>query len=315
MQLLVIIAMFAYFLFALASVMDKHIVSNTGLKPVAYAFYSGFFQILYVIAVPIVALASPSIVFSFPSLEISALGILDGIFFIAGLVALYKATEAGEISRISPIVGVFVPIFTFILAAVFLHETLTGRELFACMFFILGGFLMSAKIDGRSFSYINGMQHAAMAGFLFAAYYVLMDFLFAKAGFAEVFILMQFGGFVGAVLLLIPEKNREMILEKKKKAAAKAKIKKDDKTHGILIFFVDKGLSAAAALLINYAVSIGSATIVNSLQAVQYAFILIFTLILSRKAPHLFDEETHHKVVIQKGAALALTAMGLVLIS
>lgn len=304
------LAVVAYFLFALSSVMDKHIVSNTSLTPVAYAFYSGFFQILYVIAVPVAAFASPQIVFNFPSLELSLLGVLDGIIFVMALVALYKATEAAEISRISPIVGILVPVFTLLLSAIFLREVLTLRELIAFCFFVVGGFLMSAKIDGKSFSYVKGMSSAALAGFLFAAYYVIMDFLFTKVGFVEVFIIMQFGGFVGALLLLIPEKSRKSILEIKKKKA-----KKTRKTHGTKVFFVNKVLSAVGSLLLNYAIAIGSATIVNSLQAVQYAFVLIFSVVLSRKVPHFFNEETHRKVMLQKGAALAFTAVGLILIA
>jgi hypothetical protein len=137
-----------------------------------------------------------------------------------------------------------------------------------------------------------------------------MDFLFSKAGFVEVFIVMQFGGFVGSLLLLIPKKYRETIFDIKN-----LKVKKNKDAHGTAVFVANKALSAVGALLLNYAIAIGSVTIVNSLQVVQYAFVLILTLILTRNAPHLISEETHKSVLIQKGAALLLTAIGLAIIA
>jgi transporter family protein len=312
MQFITAIAVFAYFLFALASILDKHIVSNTSLKPVTYAFYSGFFQILYVIAVPLVAFIVPSVKFSFPEPMMSLWGICDGIIFVFALVALYKATEAGEISRISPIVGVLVPIFTFLLSFLFLGESLTANQSVAFLLFISGGFLMSAQFVPGGFRCIKGTRYAVMAGFLFALYYVIMDYLFSSAGFLESFIVIQTGGFVGALLLLLPKGNREEVFRKKKEEDTE---KKEFHLHDIVIFLFNKIFSAIGALLLNFAIAIGSVTVVNSLQVVQYAFVLVITLLLSKKKPHLFNEETHHGVVLQKGIALALTTIGIMLIA
>lgn len=309
MQFLIVIATLAYFLFALASIMDKHIVSNTSLSPVAYAFYSSFFQILYVIAVFLIALAFPWINLNFPSADLSILAIIDGGIFVFALLSLYKATAMGEISRISPIVGILVPIFTFLLSAIFLKESLDFHQTLAFVFFIGGGFLMSARIEKNGLSYIKGTNFAIIAGFIFAVYYVIMDFLFKRAGFVEISIFIQFGGFLGSILLLLREEDRNLIFHKNNR------IIKSRETHGTTIFFANKALSAIGALLLNYAIAIGSVTIVNSLQVVQYAFVLILSLILSKKVPHFFNEETHNRVVLQKGIALGLTAIGLILIA
>jgi drug/metabolite transporter (DMT)-like permease len=309
MQYITAIAVFAYFLFALASILDKHIVSNTSLKPVAYAFYSGFFQLFYALAIPVVAFLVPSIHFSFPSPIMSLWGVFDGIVFVFGLVALYKATEAGEISRVSPIVGVLVTIFTFFLSFLFLDEALSLNQTLAFLLFISGGFLMSAKFVKGGIQYIKGANYVIMAGFLFALYYVIMDYLFDHAGFVESFTVIQFGGFVGSLLLIVRKKDRQSVFKKEKKSKIKFH------GHDLIIFLANKIFSAVGALLLNFAIAIGSVTMVNSLQVVQYAFVLIITMMLSRKAPHLFDEETHHSVILQKGIALALTTIGVLLIA
>ena len=316
MQLLTALAVFAYFLYALCAILDKHIVSNTSLKPVPYAFYSGFFQIFYVLTIPIVVYASPRIEFVFPSAGLTLLALVDGMIFTFALLNLYKATEEGEISRISPIIGILVPIFSLVLSVVFLRQMLTSNELLAVLFFVSGGFLISAKIDKKSFSYISGMKPAILSGFLFATYYVVMDYLFAHAGFIEVFSILQLGGCLGALLLLISAGNRKQIFKGKEgREMSVAGENKKMGRSGMLIFVADKGLSAVAAVMIFYAIKIGSATMVNSLQAVQYAFVLILTLILTKKAPGAIKEEIQKGVLLQKGMALALTAFGLILIA
>lgn len=311
MDSLIMIAIAAYFLAALASILDKHIVSNTALKPVPYAFYSGFFQIFYVLLVPLIALAAPQMILVWPPLGVIFWALFDGAVFILGLVALYRATAAGEISRITPIVGVLVPIFTFALSSAFLGEMLTARQLAAFVLFTAGGLLFSLKIEHKNFKYAKGTSYAVLAGFIFAAYYVIMDYVFSRTNFVTAFTFMQAGGCLGALGLLLNGKNRKEIFRKRKNPSKE--LMKD--SHGLREFVANKALSAASALMLNVAIAIGSVTIVNSLQAVQYAFVLIFTIILTKKKPHLLQEETHRGVLLQKGTALALTAAGIMLIS
>lgn len=323
MQLLIICAVLAYFLYAIAAILDKHIVSNTSLNPVAYAFYSGFFQVIYVVALLLLVLLTPWLAvhfpvvglflagLSFPATEIILLAILDGVICVLALLSLYRATKADEISRISPIIGVLVPIFTFLLTYALIGETLNRDQFFAFVFLVLGGFLMSAKISREKLSYIKGVPTILLTGFLFALYYVIMDYLFATADFAEIFILIQFGGFVGAMLLLASPANRAAIRESRR---SRPQAKESGNRYGAAAFFANKGCSAVASLLIYYAINISSATLVNSLQAVQYAFVFLFTLILSRKSPGLLHEERDRRVVLQKGIAIAFTAIGVRLI-
>lgn len=311
MQLVILLAILAYFLYAVGSIMDKHIVSNTSLSPIPYAFYSGFFQVLYVIAFPLAAMAAPNLLsFNMPSPALFLLAVFDGIVFIIALVAMYEADEEGEISRISPIIGVLVPVFSFILSYLFLKETLSGKEFAAFVFFILGGFLMSAKIGRKKFSCIRGTSFAVLAGFLFGLYYVIMKHLFGAAGFVETFILIQLGGFLGSLLLLIRPKDRKDIF-----AVSKHKKKDKKNAYGTTVFVTDKLLAAAGSLILYYAISLGNVTLINALQAIQYVFILIFSIILTKEMPRFFKEDTREKVITQKGMALVLTAIGIILIA
>lgn len=310
MQLWIIIAILGHFLNAVVSVLDKHIVSNQVMKPVVYAFYSGIFQILYLLAIPVLASVWPEIAFRFPSWELFALAAFSGALFVFTLTVFYKAIQLSEVSRVAPIVGVSIPVFTYLLAYVFLGAALSSRQMMAFGLLVIGGFLMSAKISRGKIVQIKGMAIAIMAGLMFASYYVMIDFLFERAGFLDVFMILQFGGFLGAAALFISPKNRKEILMMKKE-------KNDiiENKASAALFIYNKITAAVAAILLMYAISIGDVIIINSLQSMQYVFVFILAVILSRKLPELFNEQTGSEVVMQKSIALVLIASGLLLIA
>lgn len=311
MQVWIIIAVFAHFLNAVTSVIDKHIVSNHVMKPVVYAFYSGVFQILYLLAIPVLAQVWPEATFRFPSWDLFALATFAGALFIFTLTIFFKAIRMAEVSRVTPVVGVSVPAFTYLLTCLLFGQALSFQQSAAFVLLVSGGFLMSAKISRKGrITKAKGTALAIMAGFLFASYYVMMDFLFDRVGFIDVFMILQFGGFLGAVLLLAFPRNRREIFGMKEEENDIIENK-----ASAALFLYDKVTAAIASLLLTYAISIGNVVIINSLQATQYAFTLVIAVALSRKLPSLFHEQTSREVIAQKGAALVLIAAGLFLIA
>jgi len=310
MQIWILIAVFAHFLNAVTAIVDKHIVSDKVMKPVVYAFYSGIFQIEYLLAIPVLAVLWPEIAFRFPSWELFALAAFAGALFIFTLTIFYQAIRLAEVSRVTPMVGVSVPVFTFLLSFIFLGESLSARQGVAFTLFLIGGFFMSANISQGRITKVRGTALALVSGFLFASYYVIIDFLFGRVGFLDAFILIQFGGFLGAVLLLVPSKSRREILGMKEEENDII----ENRTSAVL-FVSDKLTSAVAAFLLTYSISIGDVVIVNSLQATQYAFTLILAIILSKKLPSFCREQTGKDVILQKSFSLVLIAIGLILIA
>ena len=64
-------------------------------------------------------------------------------------------------------------------------------------------------------------------------------------------------------------------------------------------------------LLQNYAIFLGSVALVNALQGVQYAFLLVLGGLISVFYPNLLKENISTKVVIQKLTAVLLISIGL----
>ncbi len=296
----IFITIFAQFLNAIVAVFDKHLVSKTVLRPVSYAFYSGIFQFVYLALMP----------FGFILPEIKyilfAFGICALLTFI--LAVLYKAIQAAEASRIIPLVGGATSVFTFFLAYLFLGERLSAIQAETFIFFAIGAFLISSKSSNGKTTVTKGLYWAILASFLFGLFYVGTKFLYSHIDFLSGFIIIQFGGFLGAVALALPSANRKMIL------SASSQLAEGDKSTA-LIFIPTKFLGAVAGILISYAISLGSVTIINSLQSIQYGFLLILAVILSKKLPGFFKEQIGEKVLKRKIAAIILIGLGLLIIS
>lgn len=296
------ITIIAHLLFAAAYVIDKHIVSDTKIRPISYTFYSGIFQILYLALIPFVG-------FRFPDIFYATIGVLNGALFIAALVVFYKALKLGETSRVVPTVGASVPIFTVSLSYVILYQLLSVRQFFAFTFFLLGGVLLSSKFSNGKISAVKGTGLAITAGFLFALYYTLMKLVYEveSISFFDGFLLIQIGGFLGALLLLLSRKNRLEIFSAPKKMQNKT----------TTLFISNKILAALAAALLSYAISIeeSAVAIINALQGVQYVFIFIIAVILSKKFPSLFQEQLNRNIIAQKIIAIALIGVGLFLLT
>ena len=77
------------------------------------------------------------------------------------------------------------------------------------------------------------------------------------------------------------------------------------------MFFSNQGIAAIGFLLQNYAIFLGSVAIVNALQGVQFAFLLVLGGLISVFFPKLLKENVSKMVIIQKILAIVLISLGL----
>ncbi len=296
-----LIAIFAHFITALVFVTDKFLLSRTALRSSPYAFYVGILSgLLSLFLIPFGFSSIPfgQILFSF----------VAGISFVLAILFFYESVRMGEVSRIVPIVGGAMPIFTFALTYFFLGERLNFNQLIAFSLLILGGIIITwprkyiKLLPGeRKPSLAKRLPKALLAAFLFAASYVLTKFVFTEQSFINGFIWIRLGGILGAFLLLIVPSVRQAIF----KTSRSIKLK----TGGLIVF--NKLLSASAFLILNYAIYLGSVTLVNSLQGVQYLFLLVIALVLSKKFPYILREQIGQGIILKRAVAILFICFGL----
>ena len=288
-----IIAIFAYFLNAIAITIDKFLLSKKIPNPAVYAFFIATLSLLALVLIPFG--------FHFYSLTQILIALIAGLIFTFALLYLFSALSQNEASRITPFMGGLQPLFIFILALIFLGEKLGFQQLIAFFIIILGTILISWQ---KQSSAANKKAYllAIVSTLLFAISYTLNKYAFINQDFISGFVWTRVGSFLGALCLLFSLKNR---------LAIKAEFKKPKKQTGSLFIF-GQVTGALSFILINYAIAISSSVaLVNALQGLQYIFLLIIVFSLSWQFPKLLEEKMTPIIIIKKIIATALIIGGL----
>ena len=294
----ILIAIISHFLMAIVFVLDKIVVSKTVIRPVVYSFYVGIFSGFVFLLAPFG--------FNLMPLKQIIISFIAGTLFVFATFYFYKTIKISDISRIIPIVGGAVAIFTLILTYLFLDERLNTNQFIAFFMLVFGGIIILWPKENN----IRGLSSkkilfALLAALLFAGSYVLTKFIFIEESFINGFIWIKLGGVLGACLLLIPSQNRKAIFG----------ISKIVKTKTITLPIFSKLLSACSLILLNYAIFLGNVSLVNALQGVQYVFLLIIAFFFSVKFPKIIKEQINKGTIFKKIIGISFVCLGLIFLT
>jgi len=289
------VATIAYLLFAINGVIDKFLLSKAVKHPIAYAFYIG-------ITGPLTWVFAP-FGLKFLGFQDLLIAILAGASFIVALYFLYVATKITSISRLLPIEGGLVPFFTLVFAYWFLDERLSDTQALGFVLLVAGSVIISLKKDKTGW-HPKALGHALIAAILFALSLVLTKYTFEQTNFVSGLIWTRLGFLLVSLILLVPKKSRQYIFNTPKETS----------TGNKYLYYGARVSGGVAGLLQNYAISIGSVTIVNAMQGTQYAFLLILTLFLSRYFPSVLKEKASGPILLQKILAIVLISCGLIVL-
>jgi drug/metabolite transporter (DMT)-like permease len=292
----ILIAVVAYMLFASNGVIDKILLTNAVRKPWVYAFYNGSLAVVVIFLIPFGVS-----MLSWPLLILSLFG---GACFTYALILYYTSIQQISISRVLPIQGGFVPLFTLALASMLIGERLTASQTLAFAFLTVGAIMISFKKTDGVWK-LRGINYSLAAAFFFALHFVISKYVFEASDFLTGLFWTRWGMFLFAACFLFSKSNRQEIHSTQSKAGSGNKA----------LFFTARGAGGLAGILQNYAISLGSVTIVNALQSVQFVFVLVLTSFLSVKFPKLLKETITAGIVLQKLTAIILVVLGLTILS
>jgi drug/metabolite transporter (DMT)-like permease len=291
-----IIAISAYFLFALASLGDKYLLIGPP-KPKVYAFYVGLLNITALLLIPFVG-------FYLPGFAQVGLSFLYGLIFILALLVLYYSLERFEVSRIIPALGAFLPIFTFLLAFFILGQEgfFTSQRFLSFSLLILGSIIISLE---KSFKLsLKSIFFAGLAGFFLSLGFVLSKIVYSDLGFWPGFIWMRIGTFFFALFLILFKEVRKEIFKKKKSFTKKTGV----------IFILTQATGALAVILQSWSIALVDViyiSFISALQGLQYFFLFIFSLFFYKR----LKEKITKKIIFQKISAIILIIIGLTLLA
>jgi drug/metabolite transporter (DMT)-like permease len=299
------VSIFAYFLIAFQSSMDKFLLSSRRIShPAVYAFYSGFLSLFAFILFP----------FGFHLVETreAMVQIFSGAVFAYGVLFLFFAIRDNEATQVVPVVGAVTSAATYFFSFVILEEQLSRNEIMGIATLILGGLLISFDFSRKSRRKIFlGFEFSLLAGVLLAVSYTMFKVFFGKDNFVNVYIWTRFGLFAGALSFLLYAPWRKKI----RSSFANFKKPREKNRNSGLIFVLNKIMGGVGSFLLNYGISLGSVTVVNALVSLEYLFIFILAWIFSLWFRDIFREKRDLFTLSQRIAAGLIITGGMILVS
>lgn len=303
-----ILSIIGYAILAIVAIMDKYLLSSAKVQPALYTFYSTIFVLPLLLLVPfgVNFLHTP---FDW------AMAVLSGVSFAFALWAMFLGFEKSEVSHVGPLVGAATPLFVLLFSNLFLSEILTTRQFVAAGLLIVGSLIVSFEKSKQHSGWHWGMLWGVLAGALYAASHVSAKYIYGQYDFFSGFVWTRTTtGLIGLILLLHPIVYRSLfkntILDKVKNKILSARTKKDD----IILVATNKILGSVAVVVIQYAAAIGSVSLVNALNGLEFAILIVFVFLLSKFWPKKFKEDYTTGEIVLEILAITVIATGLILL-
>lgn len=294
-----LIALLGYFLLAVVFILDKLILSKSVESPAVYAFYSTVIMFGVLVALPFGVEMLVGVDWWW--------AIASGLGFGFGMWAMFIAVKKGEASHINPFIGAVVTIATYLIASVLLAEALTSMQVLGMVMLMAASFMLGLETSKDHEGFHIGYVWAIGAGILFAISHVAAKYIYEIYPFVTGFVWTRATtGLVAFVALLSPHVWKTFRKSKKNKPSKQLFAKK----HVIAIVSVDKVLGFAGVIAIQYAISMGSVTMVNAMAGLQYALMFAMIFVLTKLAPKIFKEYFTKKELVVQTAAICLVVVG-----
>ncbi len=290
-----IFALIGHTLYAAVHVADRLVVTSAMPNEYVYAFWVGF------IPMPGALLFLP---FLDPvSTTIVLISLASGAAFTIGNVFHFRAMRHMEVTRVAPFIGAMVPIFTYLLAWYFFNESLPGSANIGFGLLVLGSIIIGFSYPQKRKTLHVAMTIADMiiSALFYAGCFVLAKYAYDTAPFLQSFTWGLVGSGIPAVVMLFSRGFRK---------ALKADSNRT-RTRFEWVLLSNKIFSAMAFILLHLATALTSATLVQSIQGLQYMLVLLIAMYMGRNYPDILNENLRGKHIVLAAIAIACILVGL----
>ena len=291
------IAISAWVLFGIVSVLEKFLLDKPINNSTVYTFYTGLFSIFTVLLFAPLARIQSSQHLLF---DLSC-----GLLFLIAQYCLFTAIMRDEISRVVPITGALTPVFSLLAVNVAFHLSLSVWQSVAFVLLVLGTFLISFRHGNWS----GKLLWPILASLFLGVYYSLVKGAYTP--FSANYAWVRLGSLIGAAVMLVHPEVRAEVVKITKSIGRK---KTGAQTSGL---FVTKEVVAGAAFIVlNYALGApgSNPAIANSLQGFEFVVVLALVYILTKYFPKIIKEKIGRAELIQKILAIMMLFGGLIIL-
>ncbi|MFH1667848.1 MAG: GRP family sugar transporter [Candidatus Komeilibacteria bacterium] len=292
-----LVSSIAYLFNAISMAVNKSLLNKSIPNPVVYTFYITILGLLAFILAPFGL--------HWIGTNFLLISIVAGLCYTFALLTMFKALMYDEVSRVTPMIGSWQPVFVFLLAFVLIGERLAFNQIFGFALILLGGYLITKHWEKVRQNNYKLIVLALLSSLLFALSFVISKYLFDQVGFISGFIWTRIGSFIGALILLLWVKNRKAIFQNVGSTGQQT----------TFLFIGGQLAGGLYFILLNWSISIGSVTLINAMQGMQYVFLFFIVLLLSKNHPEWLKENTSKKILLQKIFSIVLIGIGLFIIT
>lgn len=301
-------ALIAYLLLAIVSIGDKFLLNKVKLHYKEYSFYSAIYSSILLVFLPFIKITL--------SLQEIFFATISGFLFVLGVMFYFKAMEDYDASQVVPTMSATMPMATFgfgYYLAKFVPDIFSGfivskNEILAFIFLVIGTFLINfhkGKINYKSY------LPSIVAASFFAISLLMANIVYSRCDFIQGFLWIKLGWLLFALILLADKNFRNEIIQKNRAG-------NNDKTKKMFLVILTQIGGGVGGLLQNYSISLanlGQVAIINSMQGIQYAFLLIFSIFLSKFSPHILKEDLSKEALSKKAISIIIITIGLIILA
>lgn len=287
----ILFSLLAPLFFASSNFVDKYILGKYTKGIFDFLFFSTITSwFLFIILFTLIGI---------PKLTVySWIPILTGVALIYSYGFYGKALEQGDTSALV-ILFKLIPVFTVILAFIFLGQTLSSNELLGFVIVLAGAIVMSFEKSKGLF--IKGFGMILIAILMWSVMTLFIDYGLTKMTFWDYFILDNLGSALAGLTLFIIPSMRRQVIEGIKTAPIGKYVWFS--WNNILDFFGQMSIKKALAI----APSAGLVTVVTQ---VQSFYAIVIGILLTLFLPNIIKEDISTGTLIKKLAGALIMFLG-----
>lgn len=292
-----LITILAYLLNSISLTIDKFLLSKSIPNPISYVFYINAIGLISLLLLPFTKIPSLYQFFLFSSTTI--------IWSLAAFF-MFQAIKTGFVARVVPMIGVVTSLL--LLFQQTMDQSIGTNQTIAVCILILGLILITAS-DLRKKIIFKEISLEILSGFLFALFYIVLKISYIDSDFLSVLVWSKII-IIPTVLIifLVPLLKRKII-----GTSGEGEIKLNSLSG--IIFSAGQIIGGLSGFFIYMAVAFSNPAFVSSMQGIQYVFLFLFTILLTRKFPSIFHLEATFLNISTKMAGIILIFSGLFLLS
>jgi drug/metabolite transporter (DMT)-like permease len=231
----------------------------------------------------------------------AALAVLAAISYTLANYFYFRALEKNDTTVVIAMTQL-IPVFTFIISAVFFQEFLTTRQMIGGAIIIASAVAISTNLkDLKNRQNYQVLGLMLLFSLFYAGFFKLFEVANKTSDYGSASVFFQFGLTLVGVFLWLRRKYRREFIKS---------IKQNGRVFvGLNVF--NEIINAVAAQLDNWAVIFLPLAIVNTLAGFQPVFVLILGLVGAKFWPKIFQDKVSRGELIRKSFCILISLVGL----